>query len=383
MYSIVNEQTAKMTEFQSIDKVLHFLKLNSIPYKENFLLRYETYYKAGGSAKLFVEPSCKSQIVRLIGYLKSEDIGYKVIGLTSNIYFLDELTYGVIISTRSLRQLEVQGLTIDVESGYQLESLVRVALIHNATGFEGLEGIPGSIGGGILMNAGAYGYCISDNLLSVTVVDKEGSIKEISKDDCKFSHRSSVFKESQSFVIISAKFKLINGDKDKIASKIRTYHIARHSYQEFAYPNLGSLFSVNGDFYREIFRLNRFYRNYCFILKALLRNSFAKMLMRRNPNNLKFNKLVIDYIKSPDILTPVSEKSLNILINDGSSGFIDRIRHVYVIKKYLKDSTPIENEFITAPIMNESVNIEFMKELRKLCKTTPEVADVSPVQHTQ
>jgi UDP-N-acetylmuramate dehydrogenase len=357
-----------MLNEQNIEKILIFLQSNFIPHKENHLLKYDTYFKTGGVARIYIEPNSKSKFIDLIGRLTNDGLPYKIIGSTSNIYLLDELKYSIIISTKSLRQLSINNNILEVEAGYQLEDLVRVALINNASGFEGLEGIPGSIGGGIFMNAGAYGYCISDNLISVTVLNNLAEVLEMTKDECKFTHRFSTFKENSNYIILSAKFHLVAGDQNSIANKIRTFHIARHSYQEFSYPNLGSLFSVKGDFYREFFRNDTKYKTYCFLLKVLLRNPFSKFLLRKNPNNKLFNRLLIKYINSSKIYLPVSDKSFNILINDGSSNFIQKYNHINELKKYLKNSTPIENEFVFEPLMDEQINKDFYQKYQEVIK---------------
>lgn len=350
----------------TIHFILDFLQKNLISYKENLLLKYETYFKSGGIARIHIEPNHISQIYSLIIFLRNSEIDFKIIGSTSNIYFLDELKYGVIISTRSLTSLTIQNKILEVETGYQLEGLVRVALINDFIGFEGLEGIPGSIGGAIFMNAGAYGYSISDKLISVTVLNEKNEFLEISKQEAKFKHRSSIFKQNPQYIILSAKFSLEVGNQNAIAEKIRTYHIARHSYQEFAYPNLGSIFSVQGDFYREIFRENKMYKIKCILLKIFLRNSISKLFMRKNPNNKLLNTLTIKYLNLKKIYLPVSEKSINILINDGKSSFFQKYEHVNALKKYLKKSTPLENEFVFSPLMEDKNNVIFLEKYQEL-----------------
>lgn len=357
-----------MLKEQDIKNIIDYLQNNLIPYKENLLLKYETYFKSGGMARIFVEPFNIPQVIILIQFLRQSAIDYKVIGATSNIYFLDELNYSVIITTRSLRSLKIENNLLEVESGYPLESFVRIALMNDAIGFEGLEGIPGSIGGAIFMNAGAYGFCISDKLVSVTVLNDKDEIQELTKQDCHFTHRSSMFKENAIYTILSAKFALEYGEQTVIADSIRTYHIARHSYQEFAYPNLGSLFSVQGDFYRELFRNSPIFKLKCTLYKILLRNPISKWVMRRNPNNRLLNNLVIQYLSSNKISLPISEKSINILINNGKSNFFQKFQHIHELKKYLKNTTPIENEFVFLPLMDTEKNTAFLKQYQEIVK---------------
>ena len=311
----------------------------------------------------FVHPISVVQLMNFVEFLVASDIDYKIVGNTSNVYFLDELSYGVIISTKLLTGIKIEDSLIYVEAGYQLQDFVRVCLLHSVIGFEGLEGIPATIGGALFMNAGAYGCTIADELLSVQLMDAKGCVQEMSASYCDYAHRSSLFKNATGSVILSAKFKCVIGDQVKSADKIRKYHIARHSYQEFAYPNLGSLFSVEGDFYRELTRTSRFFSWYCYLLKIFMKNPVAKFLLRKNPNNAIFNKLIIQYFGIKKFHVSVSEKSLNILINSGGYGYLDIHRHVDFLQSSLSKATPLENEFVFEALLECEQNNRFIADL--------------------
>ncbi|MCK5537085.1 MAG: FAD-binding protein, partial [Bacteroidales bacterium] len=238
--------------------------------------------------------------------------------------------------------------------GYSLQDFVRVMLLESSTGYEGLEGIPGSIGGALVMNAGAYDSTISDNLTSVTYLTKDAEIVIGTKEECSFDHRGSIFKENKDLVILSAVFKLIPGTQSEIANKMEIYHIARHSYQEFSYPNLGTMFSVKGDFYREFVNNHIFYYYLCYILKVLYKNPLIKFIMRRNPNNKIFNRLLQKYIEPKEITHTYSSKSMNILLNDGLSNLDTMLDYISLLKENLNSETPIENEIVISPILTET-----------------------------
>ncbi len=331
-----------------------FLDTNNLSYKKDYLLKYETYFKMGGKVNYFVMPNNLDELTVVINYLRKNDLKFKIIGLTTNIYFIDELEYSVIISTKNLTSLQITADTIEVECGYSLQEFVRVTLLEQSTGYEGLEGIPGSMGGALVMNAGAYGYTISDHLLSLTCLTADQKIIVLDKGTCTFNHRNSIFKENKDWIILSATFKLIPAKQSEIASKIETYHIARHTYQEFAYPNLGSMFSVKDDFYREFIRNDRLYHLICYILKILYKNPLAKFIMRKNPNNKIFNKLIQKYLLPKEITHTYSSKSMNILVNDGISDIYQILDHISLLRENLKTKTPIENEIIIAPILKEN-----------------------------
>ncbi len=335
-----------------------FLNTNNISYKKDYLLKYETYFKMGGKVNSFVIPNNIDELTAVINYLRKNNLEYKIIGLTTNVYFIDEFEYSVIISTKNLTSLQVSADVMQVECGFSLQDFVRIALLESSTGYEGLEGIPGSIGGALVMNAGAYGYTISDHLINATCLTADQEIIVLDKKACAFNHRNSILKENKDWIILSAAFELIPAKQSEIASKIETYHIARHSYQEFSYPNLGSMFSVKGDFYREFVNNNRFYHLTCYILKILYKNPIMKFIMRKNPNNNIFNKLIQKYILPKKITHTYSSKSMNILLNNGKSDIYQILDYISLLKENLNATTPIENEIIIGPITKENDEIK-------------------------
>lgn len=340
--SVISEET--------VGAVRSFLESNLVPFRENYLLRHESYFKMGGEARLFVTPIGVAQLTSLLRYFLEQRIPYRLVGCTSNVIFLNELNYGVIVSTKLVNDVEVKGNVISVSAGYSLSDFVRVALLNGCVGLDGLEGIPGSIGGGVVMNAGAYGFCISDHISEVTCLNRAGELVVLDKSACKFTHRNSIFKGSGEFIVLSVKFSLPSGAREKSAREIEKYHMARHSYQEFAYPNLGSLFSIREDFYKELFRESRLYSLKCVLLKVVLRNRFSKFIMRRRPHNSHFNNLALKFLGMANTKCKPSPKSMNILVNNGEIGVLDIINYMAPIRAHLPKDSPVENEFVIGPL---------------------------------
>ncbi|MFV3327962.1 UDP-N-acetylmuramate dehydrogenase [Pseudomonas sp. NY15372] len=327
-----------------------FLQAQAIPFKRDFILKYETYFKRGGVAAFYVAPSSIEQLKTLLKFFKKNDVKWKLIGLSTNVIFFDDLSYGVIVTVKNLTGIFVNGCTFDLECGYSLQDFVRVALINGKGGVEGLEGVPGTLGGAIFMNAGAYGYTISDRLVTVDVITPEGEMVTLTKEECDFNNRSSFFKKHPDHIIASAKFELVPVDHLVSAKKIETYHIARHSYQEFAYPNLGSMFSVRGDFYKEFFNGSRLFYLLCVAFKLVLKNPISKFIQRKRPHNKVFNNLAIPFLGNEYPAYTPSVKSMNILINDGTTTTEDILCYIALVRKHLNPSTPIENEIIKSPV---------------------------------
>ena len=149
---------------------------------------------------------------------------------------------GVVILLTSLTGMEVVGEKIEVEAGVMLKAVSDKAMEHSLTGFEFACGIPGTIGGGIKMNAGAYGGEISDVVESIEYIDEEGKICNISANEANFSYRDSIFKRNSNLVVLSAVFKLKAGKKDEIIAKMNENNASRRAKQPIELPNSGSVF---------------------------------------------------------------------------------------------------------------------------------------------
>lgn len=345
-------------ENEIIKKTTLYLQKENIYFNKDYYLKYNTYFKTGGTVKLFVVPQSEIELQQLIKFLHLNKISYKIIGYTSNVIFFDEITYSIIISTENLKKMHVKENMIEVEAGYSMQDFVRVAAINNFGGLEGLEGIPGSIGGGIVMNAGAYGCRISDNIISVDCINPDGTKLNLSKEECCFDYRDSIFKR-KNYIIVKAKFKLRKKGKNKIFSQIETYHIARHSYQEFAYPNLGSMLSADRNIYEYIFKKNVKYYSKYWLLKLLLKNPVTKFLKRKRPDNIAFNKLLFKYFKDDlkiNINYEPSKKGINTLINDGQHHIKDILDYLFLIYRLCDEKFPIENELIVEPVHSMDPN---------------------------
>jgi len=335
---------------ECVTEVKDFLNSKAIPYKSDFNLKYETYFKSGGKAKIYVFPHDVETFSDFLRFLIGKEIPYKVVGLTTNVLFINEIDYGVIVTTKNLTFLNFNKDSIEVGCGYALADLVRVALVNGYGGIEGLEGVPGTIGGGIVMNAGAYGYSISDYLVNVKCVNESGELMVLDKVSCEFNHRNSVFKSGANYIVLSAIFQLPTVDRRKSADKIEVFHMARHAYQEFAFPNLGSLFSLRKDFYRELMKSSLSYYTLCIVLKLIYKNPIAKFIFRKRPNNIIFNKLAMRFISKSSGRYQPSVKSMNILVNDGVATTEDLLIYINSLRKKISDSGPIENEIVLSPI---------------------------------
>ncbi len=208
---------------------------------ENVSLKDYNTYKIGGNAKYIVKPSSVDNLINLIEYLKKENIDFLVIGKGSNIILPDEDFDGVLILLDNLNKYVIKDNVVEVEAGIVLGTFIMNLVNNSLGGLENLCGIPGTLGGAIVGNAGCYGSLISDCLVSVTYLEN-GTIKTISKNDCNFSYRDSIFKRDKNKIILSCKFELNKSNKEDMLEVIKENTLKRKNSQPLEYPNAGSVF---------------------------------------------------------------------------------------------------------------------------------------------
>lgn len=208
---------------------------------ENQSLRQHNTFRTGGMAKYFTEPLNTEDILEAIRFAKENRLKYMIVGNGSNLLFSDEGYDGLIIKTSKLKGIERDGETLKVYSGELTPSVGAFAAINGLTGFEPLSGIPGSIGGGIYMNCGAYGTEIGDLISKVCFLYTDGEIKIFDRSELDFSYRSSSFQHMDG-VILWAELKLSKGDRSQIDEHLKDYSQRRKDKQPLEYPSAGSTF---------------------------------------------------------------------------------------------------------------------------------------------
>jgi len=210
--------------------------------KKNVLLRDYTAFKIGGSAKYFFTANNKEDLIKAILLAKKLKLPFFIFGGGSNLLVSDEGFEGLTIKVQS-SDFEVRSCEIFTEAGVLLNQLVIIALKNNLTGLEWAAGIPGTVGGAIFGNAGAFGKSIGDLIEEVEVLDSESEkIKILGNKDCKFSYRNSLFKKNKNLIILSAIFQLKKEKKSEIERKIKEYLDYRRETQPLNFPSAGSVF---------------------------------------------------------------------------------------------------------------------------------------------
>ena len=205
-----------------------------------------TSFRIGGTAELLVYPKTESALIDLISFLKGKNIKYIVLGRMTNLFFTDEKYEGVVICTSKLRALSRTATSVTVSCGVLLSEFCRFCRDASLTGHEFAYGIPGSVGGAVFMNAGAYGGCVADVLKSVTYYDAAvGQIRTVSAEECAFSYRSSLFCLDSDKIILRAEFELSRGEGTDIQLRMDEILQKRIASQPLDLPSAGSVFKRN------------------------------------------------------------------------------------------------------------------------------------------
>lgn len=205
-------------------------------------LSEHTTFRIGGNCRLLIEINSAASAAELVKYLRSNEIKYVVIGKGSNIIASDNGFDGVVLHFGSdFSDVAIDGTTVRAEAGASLARVCRQAQENGLSGMENLYGIPGTVGGGLYMNAGAYGTEMKDVVVSAEYIDENGELKTMSADDMSLSYRHSVFSE-RSCIITSVTFALTEGESEKINEAMTECMNKRVSKQPLDYPSAGSTF---------------------------------------------------------------------------------------------------------------------------------------------
>lgn len=209
---------------------------------KNELMSRHTTFCVGGEAEAFLRIRNKEQLEKLIPYFKLAELPYFVLGNGSNLLVGDKGYHGIILYLGDgMDQIQVDGNRLTVQAGCLMSRIAREACEHALTGFEFASGIPGSIGGGVVMNAGAYDGELGQIVTRVWVVNEEGEILVLNNQDMEFGYRTSVIKK-RPFIVVQVEMELQPGNQEEIAAKMTELNRRRRDKQPLQYPSAGSTF---------------------------------------------------------------------------------------------------------------------------------------------
>ena len=300
--------------------------------QKNISLKNYTTFKIGGSAKYFYLAKTKKDLMKAILMAKEKKLPFFILGGGSNILVADEGYKGIVIKVKS-QKLKVKSAgqkskIIEIESGVLLSKIITLALKNNLTGLEWAVGIPGTIGGAIRGNAGAFGKSMADLVQGVEIFDvKNEKIKIFKNKDCKFKYKNSIFKQNPNLIILSAVIRLKKGKQEDIKKKTKEYSDYRKKNQPLNFPSAGSVF-----------------KNY----QGKIKN---QKLLEKFPELKEFNKKQIipagwliekSGLKGKKIgKVKISEKHANFIVNLGKGKAKHVIKLINLAKKEVKSKFKI------------------------------------------
>lgn len=206
-----------------------------------------TTFRIGGPADLFIKVKDIEMLKYILSFSKKENIPVTVMGNGSNLLVKDKGIRGIVIKPEFDNLKILENDIIEVGSGVLLAKLARTAYENSLTGLEFASGIPGTVGGAIYMNAGAYGGEIGNIVVETTYIDENLEIKTINRDSHEFSYRHSIFQE-KNWIIITTKIKLGKGNLEDIYDKMEECKRQRREKQPINYPSAGSVFKRGTDY---------------------------------------------------------------------------------------------------------------------------------------
>jgi UDP-N-acetylmuramate dehydrogenase len=208
---------------------------------KNELMSNHTSFKIGGPARFLMQPESYDELVEVLDGLQCESVRYMVIGNGSNLLFADEGFEGVIVKTNKMSGIKVNGERITVDCGVSLAKVASVAQEAGLSGLEFASGIPGSIGGAVYMNAGAYDGEMSQIVESSEWMSEFGELSTIDNEGHGFGYRSSVFGKNKG-TLLQTTLKLTKGESSEIKAKMKELNDRRTDKQPLDMPSAGSVF---------------------------------------------------------------------------------------------------------------------------------------------
>lgn len=226
------------------------LSINEENIKFNQPMKEYTTFKIGGPAECLIKIKNKQDLLEILKIVKNNNINFTIIGNGSNLLVLDKGIKGIVALNR-IEKIQIienkENTELIIGAGTKMSQIATKLLQEEITGFEELSGIPGTIGGAVIMNAGAHGKEIKDIIKSVTCIDLDGIEHEFSKGELVFEYRNSSLKHSN-YIITEVKLILNKGKREQIQEKMEQYKQYRKEKQPIEYPSAGSTFKRGEDY---------------------------------------------------------------------------------------------------------------------------------------
>ena len=210
-------------------------------YQDESMKKHITF-RVGGNADYFVTPGTIDEVKKVVNLCQTEMVPYYIIGNGSNLLVGDKGYRGVIIQLyKEMSEIQIEGNHVKAQAGALLSKIGNKAYEEGLTGFEFAAGIPGTVGGAVVMNAGAYGGEMKDILEEVKVLTAQGEVLTLKNEELELGYRTSIISKKE-YIVLEAVFQLENGDREAIKARMDELRIQRTTKQPLEYPSAGSTF---------------------------------------------------------------------------------------------------------------------------------------------
>lgn len=300
--------------------------------RENVLLREHTTFWIGGPARFFYVAETEEELLRALRVVREENLPHFLLGGGSNTLASDNGFSGLVIKTRNSKIEKLGPQKVGAEAGIKLKEVVRFYLEEGLSGMSWASGIPGTLGGAIKGNAGAFGASMGESVLSVKVFDfEEGKVKTMDRSECAFSEKKSSFRENKNLIILSAELKAGLGKENKIREKVMKNLDYRFNNHPMSFPSAGCIFKnvdpgrVKNEALFEKFPLLKKFKKRGIIPTGYLIEKAG--LKGKRIGNAK-----------------ISEKHSNFIVNLGGASSEDVVELVALAKEEVKKTFDVEIE---------------------------------------
>lgn len=223
-----------------IEALTQFVPAENIHIQE--AMAAHTTFRVGGPADCLIEIQNEEQLRKIQHYLQLVEIPFTVLGNGSNVLISDKGFRGVVLQVAgAMNQIQIEGNVVIAQAGALMSQVARAAMEHGLTGLEFASGIPGTVGGGVVMNAGAYGGDMSQVVRCVSVISPEGEAMELENASMEFGYRYSTIRH-QNFIVTKVIFELTVGNREEIKAKMDELAAKRREKQPLEFPSAGSTF---------------------------------------------------------------------------------------------------------------------------------------------
>ncbi len=308
-------------QVKDMTHISRWLDENDIKYELGIDLSQRTWIKNGGIARIYITPHKVAQLESLLLRLLKFDERYIVIGHTSNMFFSNSYDLSIIISTRKVNEFVIEGNKVLCECGASLKNVTRTCMKQGIAGYEGLIGIPGTVGAAVCNNSGAYDCEMSKLVKRVEVLLDNGEKVWLTKNDLEYSYRNSAIKSGKiKCCVLRAELSSLNKNDPEILQAMAEENMAnRNKHYEGYNNNLGTVFSSMDIFSGRV------------LLRLLLKiHRKATVILPFSVQNKTRMFLILAYFNKLNLYPFISEKRINCFVWNKNKGYEDRVFYEYI-----------------------------------------------------